>query len=104
MSTPNLETELINARAAFNAVENTSGHNLQALGGLYCALLDEYLDKLRRPQASTISLSPYAVQSGRHWGQAAQLDYKSMIEWAEAEKIRALRALGSGKKKASVKK
>ena len=100
MQTTNLEMELVGARAAFNTMEANPLPNRQALGDRYCALLDEYLNKLRQQKTSATSFSPYYVQPRSRMGQATAVDYKSLIEWAEAEKARVVSALEDGKKKA----
>jgi hypothetical protein len=77
--------------------------NRQVLGDRYCALLDEYLNKLRQQKTSTTSFSPYYVQPRSRMGQATAVDYKSLVEWAEAEKMRVVSTLEGKEESSGVK-
>ncbi len=100
MLTTNLEMELVGARAAFNMMGPNPSSNRQAVADRYYALLDEYLNKLQQQTTSTTSFSPYYAQPRSRMGQATALDYKSLIEWAEAEKARVVSTL-EGKEECS---
>ena len=96
MPPPQFEVELVNTRTAFNEALERSAPNVRKLGKRYSAMLDQYLDNLRKYSKGLLSGGSQGPFSS---GAATKMDYKDSIDWALAEKERVSAALQAGKKR-----
>lgn len=96
MAPPQFEVELVNTRTAFNEALEKSAPHVRELGKQYSAMLDQYLDNLRRHAKDLPSGRSQGLFSS---GAATKMDDEDSIDWALAEKERVSAALRARKKR-----